>query len=150
MRPVESLHAKHPPHRQAFQAPERHPDEAGVPKLDTPAPVTCLSCGYRQCPRGGCFARTVLMPHRQFLWHRAGSRPWLRRVVRTSHGAVLMPHRRFPWHRAGSRPWLRRVVRVSHGAVLMPSGQLSWYRTVCVLLHRSANNVIFAVCVCNI
>ena len=23
----------------------------------------------------GCFARTVLMPHRQFPWHRAGSRP---------------------------------------------------------------------------
>ena len=54
--PEELLPAKHPPHRQALQAPEKHPDEADVLKLGTPAPVTCLPRTHRRCLSGGCFA----------------------------------------------------------------------------------------------
>ena len=54
--PEELLPAKHPPHLHALQAHEKHPYEADVPKLGTPAPATCLPRTLRRCLRGGCFA----------------------------------------------------------------------------------------------
>ena len=54
--PEELLPAKHPPHLHALQAHEKHPYEADVPKLGTPAPATCLTRTHRRCLRGGCFA----------------------------------------------------------------------------------------------